>query len=404
MMKRNILAVVIPALLAAGAANAAEIYNKNANKLDFYGKAVGEHIWTTNGNTSNEDTTYARIGFKGETQINDQITGYGQWEYNLDASNVEGSQGTKTRLAFAGLKFGDAGSIDYGRNYGAIYDVAAYTDMLVEWGGDSWAATDNFMNGRTTGVLTYRNSDFFGLVDGLSFALQYQGKNDRNSPINVDYDDDNGSAQSYSLSGNGAKANGDGFSSSVQYAFLDGFSVAAGYETADRTNAQVNPTTYVIPAGPYAGQIYGAASAGGDRAEAWSTAFKYDANNVYAAVMYAETTNMTREPDSNFANKTQNIEAVVQYQFDFGLRPSIGYVQSKGKDLLARTNITNGESFNGGDADLVKYIEVGTWYYFNKNMNVYAAYKFNLLDDNDYSKTTGLATDDQAAVGIVYQF
>jgi outer membrane pore protein F len=39
MMKRNILAVVIPALLVAGAANAAEIYNKNANKLDFYGKA-----------------------------------------------------------------------------------------------------------------------------------------------------------------------------------------------------------------------------------------------------------------------------------------------------------------------------------------------------------------------------
>ncbi len=38
MMKRNILAVVIPAVLVAGAANAAEIYNKNGNKLDFYGK------------------------------------------------------------------------------------------------------------------------------------------------------------------------------------------------------------------------------------------------------------------------------------------------------------------------------------------------------------------------------
>lgn len=40
MMKRNILAVVIPALLVAGAANAAEIYNKNGNKLDFYGKIM----------------------------------------------------------------------------------------------------------------------------------------------------------------------------------------------------------------------------------------------------------------------------------------------------------------------------------------------------------------------------
>ncbi|VFS55988.1 Porin OmpF [Raoultella planticola] len=37
-------------------------------------------------------------------------------------------------------------------------------------------------------------------------------------------------------------------------------------------------------------------------------------------------------------------------------------------------------------------------------MNVYAAYKFNLLDDNSYTETAKVATDDQAAVGIVYQF
>jgi predicted porin len=35
---------------------------------------------------------------------------------------------------------------------------------------------------------------------------------------------------------------------------------------------------------------------------------------------------------------------------------------------------------------------VGTWYYFNKNMNVYAAYKFNQLDDNDYTKAAGVTT------------
>ncbi len=95
--------------------------------------------------------------------------------------------------------------------------------------------------------------------------------------------------------------------------------------------------------------------------------------------MYSQTYNMTPEEDNHFAGKTQNFEAVVQYQFDFGLRPSIGYVQTKGKDLQSRAG------FSGGDADLVKYIEVGTWYYFNKNMNVYAAYKFNQLDDNDYA-------------------
>ncbi|HKM97280.1 MAG TPA: porin [Buttiauxella sp.] len=389
MMKRNILAVVIPALLVAGAANAAEIYNKNGNKLDFYGKAVGEHGWTTSGdNTGNGDSTYARIGFKGETQINDQLTGYGQWEYNMNASNPEGGQGTATRLAFAGMKFGDAGSLDYGRNYGAIYDVAAYTDMLVSWGGDTWVATDNFMNGRSNGLLTYRNSNFFGLVDGLAFALQYQGKNERSNVVGA-FVDDNGVID-LGRAGNGAKANGDGYSTAVTYDIGEGFGIAAGYESANRTFEQRAAATSADWA-----------SAGGDRAEAWSTAAKYDANNIYAAIMYAETLNMTREADSNFANKTQNFEAVAQYQFDFGLRPSIAYVQSKGKELKARGGV---DGFTGGDADLQKYVEVGTWYYFNKNMNVYAAYKFNLLDDNSYSEAAGLATDDQATVGIVYQF
>ncbi|CAH5080546.1 Outer membrane protein F [Citrobacter freundii] len=46
MMKRNILAVVIPALLVAGAANAAEVYNKDGNKLDIYGKTVGLHYFS----------------------------------------------------------------------------------------------------------------------------------------------------------------------------------------------------------------------------------------------------------------------------------------------------------------------------------------------------------------------
>ena len=34
-MKRKVLAMLVPALLVAGAANAAEIYNKDGNKVDF---------------------------------------------------------------------------------------------------------------------------------------------------------------------------------------------------------------------------------------------------------------------------------------------------------------------------------------------------------------------------------
>lgn len=136
MMKRNILAVIVPALLVAGTANAAEIYNKDGNKVDLYGKAVGLHYFSKgNGENSyggNGDMTYARLGFKGETQINSDLTGYGQWEYNFQGNNSEGADaqtGNKTRLAFAGLKYADVGSFDYGRNYGVVYDALGYTDI-----------------------------------------------------------------------------------------------------------------------------------------------------------------------------------------------------------------------------------------------------------------------------------
>ncbi|MBN0379238.1 porin, partial [Pseudomonas aeruginosa] len=95
-----------------------------------------------------------------------------------------------------------------------------------------------------------------------------------------------------------------------------------------------------------------------------------------------------------FANKAQNFEAVAQYQFDFGLRPSLGYVLSKGKDIEGV-----------GSEDLVNYIDVGLTYYFNKNMSTYVDYKINLLDEDDrFYKNSGIATDDIVALGLVYQF
>ena len=56
-------------------------------------------------------------------------------------------------------------------------------------------------------------------------------------------------------------------------------------------------------------------------------------------------------------------------------------------------------------ADLVKYIDVGATYYFNRNMSTYVDYKINLLDDNDsFYKDNGISTDNIVALGLVYQF
>ena len=85
-----------------------------------------------------------------------------------------------------------------------------------------------------------------------------------------------------------------------------------------------------------------------------------------------------------------------QYQFDFGLRPEVSYLQSKGKNM----NVPGA----GSDQDLVKYVSVGTTYYFNKNMSTYVDYKINLLDENNFTRNAGISTDDVVALGLVYQF
>ncbi|MDN0087055.1 porin OmpC [Yersinia nurmii] len=370
-MKLRVLSLLVPALLVAGTAGAAEIYNKDGNKLDLYGKIDGLHYFSDN-NGVDGDQSYMRFGLKGETQISDQLTGYGQWEYQANLNKAESEDNKNfTRVGFAGLKFTDFGSLDYGRNYGVIYDVTSWTDVLPEFGGDTYGA-DNFLSQRGNGILTYRNNNFFGLVDGLNFAMQYQGKNGSGTETNNGRD----------VQGQ----NGDGYGMSVSYDLGWGVSASAAFASSKRTEEQNAPG------------IYGH----GDRADAYTGGLKYDANNVYLAANYTQTYNLTRfgnfknsstDAAYGFANKAQNIELVAQYQFDFGLRPSLAYLQSKGKDMG-----------NYGDQDLVKYVDVGATYFFNKNMSTYVDYKINLLDDNTFTKNAGINTDDIVAVGLVYQF
>ena len=49
--------------LGVTSVHAAEIYNKDGNKLDLYGKVKAVHSWTDG---KDSDGTYARLGFRGE--------------------------------------------------------------------------------------------------------------------------------------------------------------------------------------------------------------------------------------------------------------------------------------------------------------------------------------------------
>ena len=356
MYKNTLLAVVI---LTSTAAPAAEIYNKDGNKLDLYGSIRARHYFSDD-TTIDGDNTYFRLGIKGMTKINDELTGFGQWEYNIQGNRAEsdGSDGTKTRYAYAGLKYADLGSIDYGRNSGVLYDVASITDYAPIFDIMTDSYTDGFLTGRANGLLTWRNTNFFGLNDNLKFALQYQGKNGSGS--------NNSSRSVYG-------SNGDGAGASVSYDFDWGGSLLAAYGNSRRTAEQE-------------ALAYGA----GKHAEMWATGFKYDSGSLYAAVKYSQGYNITPIKNYGYANKSENFEVYTRYVFDNGIIPGIGWFQSRGKDIE-----------NSGDIYLMKYLDINLSWFLNKNFFTYVDYKINQLDKNT---PFSISTDDTFGVGMTWQF
>ncbi len=58
-MKLRVLSLIVPALLMAGTAGAAEIYNKDGNKLDLFGKIDGLHYFSDNDKTDGDRVLHA---------------------------------------------------------------------------------------------------------------------------------------------------------------------------------------------------------------------------------------------------------------------------------------------------------------------------------------------------------
>lgn len=348
-MKRNLLAIAIPALLVAGAANASiEVWNKDGNKLNVYGRVyalnyLGDHNNQIDGEG---DKTTARVGFTGETQVTDYLSGYGRFEWETHTGK---NADNETRYAFAGLNFGPYGSFDYGRNDGVIKAITTYTDVLPEWGGNASNNSLYGLSGRTDGVATYRNSDFFGLVDGLSFALQYADKD------NDAQNSGNNNKEAYGLN--------------AQYDILDsGFTIGAGF-------------------------AHGAGNVSDDSGKSWNVGLKYDAYNLYLAALYAQSKDLVGSGE-----KVQGFEFVAQYGIDFEigrLTPSVAYIQHKNKE--------SGDFYS-------KYVEVGLQYDFNKNLTALIDYKINLLDSDKiadvpaHSSNAHATTKDTVALGLIYQF
>ncbi|WP_085248628.1 porin [Gilliamella mensalis] len=382
-MKRNLLAIAIPALLVAAGANASiEVWNKDGNKVDFYGRVKAANNITDRGQNGEGDDTSARLGMSGQTQITDSVTGYGRWEYEAKAGK---NSNNEVRYAFAGLNFGDFGSVDYGRNDGVLKAITAYTDVLPQFGGDAANNDWNVLSSRAKAVATYRNNNFFGLFDDLSFALQYADNGDNSNTFKTDR-----------IRGESREAWG----ANVQWNIFDtGLTAGAGYaQTSNSDNRQ----------------------------STWATGLKYDNENLYLGANYFQTKfkdivvyGPTHNDNYKTADgKVRGFELVAQYGIDLEvgrITPSLAYVQHKVKaDSVRFTEDNIHYRGYGFTSPVAKYVSLGATYDLNKNFSAIVEYKFNLLDRDDVGAAqntknsrghdTKPGTKDVLGVGLIYQF
>lgn len=110
-MKIRRIALLMLVFPVTNIANAAEIYNQDGNKLDLYGKIdVRNDIGK---GKSGGDDSRVRVGIKGSTEISDNLTEFGQFEWETMVNKTEDNHIDKNRLAYVGINHKYLGSIDY---------------------------------------------------------------------------------------------------------------------------------------------------------------------------------------------------------------------------------------------------------------------------------------------------
>ncbi|WP_234496350.1 porin [Vibrio maritimus] len=135
-MKKAVLASAVFAAMVSGSAMAAEVYSKDGTTLkiggraefrgDFQGQASGKELEGTMDNKSR-----VRLNVGGETQISDNLTGFGFYEAEQTVGNSAGNDGNKEfkqRYMYAGIgtQFGD---FSFGKQDTANVQVSKMTDI-----------------------------------------------------------------------------------------------------------------------------------------------------------------------------------------------------------------------------------------------------------------------------------
>ena len=360
-MKKTLIALAVPALLVASAANAATVYEKDGQKFDVYGRAqtnIYNDVAAGSSDTTLEGS--GRIGLRGTTAINDKVSGFARGEWQISSENSDhivsnecevkpadddhtaewvkcdstDNNELKTRHFYAGFDGGEVGKVTFGQTDTAYYDAIGVTDIFNEWGSSA-----NAYKGRQEGQVIYNNT-FAGFRVGTSYQ----------------FSDDNASLEIGS----------DSQGKTIKVPNLDyGYAANVGYTFA-ANNVGVN-------AG-YAKDEYAQAGQTASKTD-WALSTSYGVfgeQGLYLAALYNES---KIEGSNSYDATLKGYEIAATYFFanNWGLLSGYNFAEDKDSGVDSSDN----------------YL-LGAQYTFTSNFYTYAEYKLDQLEGKDDAWTLAL--------------
>ncbi|WP_051333764.1 porin [Aliagarivorans marinus] len=355
-MKKTILAMAVPAMMAAGATQAVELYNDGTNSFTVGGRinlkaesrkeADGERRFA-------QDNQSSRINFQFKRQLSDNVQARATLEYAMRDPQKNVDTSFTNRLGFVALDHADFGSVTFGKQWSTYYEVAGATDVFWVYGGSALGIYDN--GGDARGTARADEAIKYDLSLGnLDLSAMYQFSGDL-EVVKDDYDN--------ILSSNG-RDNSYAFAATYDFDFGLGFG-AAFHRTNYENNVFMAPTPESMSTSDF------------DHQRQYVLNTNYTLGNLFAAYNFAETRNVTSE-------KAHGHELAVTYDLPMGIQ------------LIGGFNLINDKTA-GSDDSYSEYIFGGM---YNWNSVLFYA-EYAAIEDKSAGRKTN---DNKGAVGVRYHF
>jgi len=372
-MKKKILALVIPtASILMNTAHAANVYKTDTQTLDVYGRIEADmtHAGDTKDSTKDqadtkgELTTEARLGIKGKTRVNDDVSVFGKLEWQVSGQSSDGSK-FDTRYAYLGADFGKGGQISFGQQYTPLYNSLIVTiDFFDQWGME--AQRGIYGENRQSGQVVYSNT--LGDFD-IQAGYQFRNSDDNDS---TGIADDTELDNAYSLAG--VYHTGIGLNLRAAYA-RQNFGAAGGNATGVIGIDSSNNVIYTPAATP--GNSNG-------KIDTFGLGADYTLNNLYLAFVYLGSYADNGE-SSNSDTNVDSYDLAAAYTID-KYRLYTGYgLQTQDKD-------------GSSSQDTVKSYKFGVEYNITSNALAWVEYRHNNADGT-YDGANGYGENEFALTG-----